>query len=599
MPARLRRSDCSGPGIRRRRRGRGFGLRRRGRRPRRRAGGARADRRAGDPARVGGRVDLPVSERAPPGDGHRRRRAQAVPLPRRLAYAARRGEVRRHGPVREGAAAAARGASTATSATAARPTAAACSPARCGCSSAASSGSARRSTPRTTRSYGLATMRKEHVTIEDGGLMVFDFPAKSGQRRRPGLIDERACEIVAALSRRRGGGAELLAYKDGRRWRDLRSDDINEYVKDATGGDHSAKDFRTWNATALAAVALAVSGESAAHEDGPQARDQARGRGGRGLPRQHAGRLPRVLHRPARVRRVRRPAHDPPGARARRREDRARASSRSTSRRSRQAVLDLIDERVESRRGRARRGLNSRRIDGPAVMPWTTIDSSTQAITVHVSRSRSSAASTPVSTADRDVEQRADAAHAEPGDERLIARAVELRAGERDDAGERADRDDARSAASSQPSQPGTPSPAKRQHRAEQQDHRELEQLLGQLGALVHARVDLVVVLVAAEREPAGERGEEAVGAGDLGEAVDHEHRRDRVVAVERRREQLAVAQPLDAPGRREPDRGADRRAAGDPVERRRRRATRRSSPCRPRPRCRAPAARTGTRARR
>ena len=113
------------------------------------------------------------------------------------------------------------------------------------------------------RSYGLATMRKEHVTIEDGGLMVFDFPAKSGQRRVQGLIDERACEIVAALRRRRGGGAELLAYKDGRRWHDLRSDDINEYVKDATGGDHSAKDFRTWNATALAAVALAVSGESA------------------------------------------------------------------------------------------------------------------------------------------------------------------------------------------------------------------------------------------------------------------------------------------------------------------------------------------------
>src|SRR5688572_7632427 len=112
-------------------------------------------------------------------------------------------------------------------------------------------------------SYGLATMRKDHVTIEDGGLMVFDFPAKSGQRRVQGLIDERACEIVAALSRRRGGSTDLLAYKDGRRWHDLRSEDINEYVKDATGGDHSAKDFRTWNATALAAVALAVSGASA------------------------------------------------------------------------------------------------------------------------------------------------------------------------------------------------------------------------------------------------------------------------------------------------------------------------------------------------
>ncbi len=111
-------------------------------------------------------------------------------------------------------------------------------------------------------SYGLATMLKEHVTVEDGGLMVFDFPAKSGQRRQQGVLDERTSEIVAALKRRRGGGEELLAYKQGRRWHDVRSDDINLYLKEATGGDHSAKDFRTWNATALAAVALAVSGAS-------------------------------------------------------------------------------------------------------------------------------------------------------------------------------------------------------------------------------------------------------------------------------------------------------------------------------------------------
>jgi DNA topoisomerase-1 len=112
-------------------------------------------------------------------------------------------------------------------------------------------------------SYGLATMRKAHVTIDQGGVMLFDYPGKSGQRRVQGVLDERACEIVAALKRRRGGGTELLAYKAGRRWRNVRSQDINEYVKSATGGDHSAKDFRTWNATALAAVALAVSGESA------------------------------------------------------------------------------------------------------------------------------------------------------------------------------------------------------------------------------------------------------------------------------------------------------------------------------------------------
>ena len=111
-------------------------------------------------------------------------------------------------------------------------------------------------------SYGLATMRKEHVTIDDDGTMVFDYPAKSGQRRHQGVIDDRVRGIVRALKRRRGGGPELLAYKVGRRWTDVKSADINAYLKEATGGDFSAKDFRTWNATVLAAVALGVSGEA-------------------------------------------------------------------------------------------------------------------------------------------------------------------------------------------------------------------------------------------------------------------------------------------------------------------------------------------------
>jgi len=111
----------------------------------------------------------------------------------------------------------------------------------------------------TNASYGLATIRKEHVRIENGQ-MVFDYPAKSGQRRLQGVVDPLALEIVCALKRRRGGGPELLAYKSGRRWSDVRSDDINAYLKEATGGDFSAKDFRTWSATVLAAVALAVSG---------------------------------------------------------------------------------------------------------------------------------------------------------------------------------------------------------------------------------------------------------------------------------------------------------------------------------------------------
>jgi DNA topoisomerase IB len=120
----------------------------------------------------------------------------------------------------------------------------------------------------TNESFGLATMRKRHVSIEAGETMVFDYPAKSGKRQVRAVVDPQALEVVAALKRRRGGGDELLAYKEGRRWADLRSDDINEYIKHITGADYSAKDFRTWNATVLAAVALAVTGEVAGTKSG-------------------------------------------------------------------------------------------------------------------------------------------------------------------------------------------------------------------------------------------------------------------------------------------------------------------------------------------
>jgi DNA topoisomerase IB len=108
--------------------------------------------------------------------------------------------------------------------------------------------------------YGLATMRKEHVELAEGGALVFDFPAKHGLRRVQHVVDGEAAEIVRALKRRRGGSPELFAFRDGPRapWRDVKSDHINTYLKQATGLEVSAKDFRTWNATVLAAVAIAV-----------------------------------------------------------------------------------------------------------------------------------------------------------------------------------------------------------------------------------------------------------------------------------------------------------------------------------------------------
>jgi DNA topoisomerase-1 len=109
---------------------------------------------------------------------------------------------------------------------------------------------------------GLATVLKDSVAVTDGEL-VFDYLAKAGVRRVQAVQDPPVVELVRTLKRRRGGGDQLLAYKEGRRWHDVRSEDINEYLKSLIGDEYSAKDFRTWNATVLAAVSLAADGREA------------------------------------------------------------------------------------------------------------------------------------------------------------------------------------------------------------------------------------------------------------------------------------------------------------------------------------------------
>jgi DNA topoisomerase-1 len=111
-------------------------------------------------------------------------------------------------------------------------------------------------------SYGLATMRKSHVRIERGKVL-FDFPAKSGKRQVQEIADPSVIPTIKALKNRRGGGRELFAYREGRGWRDVTSEAINEYLKELTGDEFTAKDFRTWNATVLAAVAVAANGDGA------------------------------------------------------------------------------------------------------------------------------------------------------------------------------------------------------------------------------------------------------------------------------------------------------------------------------------------------
>jgi hypothetical protein len=80
------------------------------------------------------------------------------------------------------------------------------------------------------------------------------------------VADEKVCAVIRGLRRRRSGGDELLAYRTGRTWRDISTGDITDYLREISEGDFTAKDFRTWHATVLAAVGLAVSKPAAASE---------------------------------------------------------------------------------------------------------------------------------------------------------------------------------------------------------------------------------------------------------------------------------------------------------------------------------------------
>jgi DNA topoisomerase IB len=114
------------------------------------------------------------------------------------------------------------------------------------------------------QTYGLATMHKEHVHVAKDGTLTFDYTAKSGKHLHKSLAEPEVGAVIAALKRRRGGGVELLAYRGpAGSWIDIKSGDINAYLRQATGGDDSAKDFRTWSATVLAAIGLAVSTNAA------------------------------------------------------------------------------------------------------------------------------------------------------------------------------------------------------------------------------------------------------------------------------------------------------------------------------------------------
>ncbi|MDX6694540.1 MAG: hypothetical protein QOF02_2143 [Blastocatellia bacterium] len=118
------------------------------------------------------------------------------------------------------------------------------------------------------RTYGITTLRNRHLEIKRGGRLIFSFVGKHHIRHRRVVVDEELAALMQDI--KKIGGSKLFNYigEDGRA-RPVKPRDVNDYIKAATGPEFSAKDFRTWGGTLLAAIELA---EEGATEDGREAK---------------------------------------------------------------------------------------------------------------------------------------------------------------------------------------------------------------------------------------------------------------------------------------------------------------------------------------
>lgn len=108
---------------------------------------------------------------------------------------------------------------------------------------------------RENKSHGLTTLRMGHVTL-DGNQVRFKFKGKSGKEWNLGLRDRRVARIIRAVQEIPGQHLFQYVDDDGTR-RQVTSTEVNDYLRQITGRQVTAKDFRTWTGTVLAALALA------------------------------------------------------------------------------------------------------------------------------------------------------------------------------------------------------------------------------------------------------------------------------------------------------------------------------------------------------
>ncbi len=111
---------------------------------------------------------------------------------------------------------------------------------------------------RENKSFGLTTMKDRHVDVK-GSTLRFRFRGKSGIKHELDMRDRRIAKIVSRVQDL--PGQNLFQYvDDGGEVRDITSEDVNNYLREITGEDFTAKDFRTWAGTVLAAMALTAVG---------------------------------------------------------------------------------------------------------------------------------------------------------------------------------------------------------------------------------------------------------------------------------------------------------------------------------------------------
>jgi DNA topoisomerase-1 len=111
------------------------------------------------------------------------------------------------------------------------------------------------------RTYGVTTLRNRHLEIKRGGRLIFSFVGKHHIRHRRIVVDEELARLVSDI--KKIGGSKLFNYLDAEgKARPITPRDVNAYIKTATTPEFSAKDFRTWGGTLLAATELAELGRA-------------------------------------------------------------------------------------------------------------------------------------------------------------------------------------------------------------------------------------------------------------------------------------------------------------------------------------------------